>query len=148
MASHLSQISCGLVMAAVGIGMLLVGCKVERVECDRPGDLCRISTDYRLYTKVDELRVRDIASHQYVARSKGRGQTVLVDRAGHEHVVGFTFEADARARYDALFAFLTGDAPRVEVVTGPWAAAKWTGALFLVVLAPLGFAFGWGRRRR
>lgn len=135
-------------MTAFGLGMLVVGCKVERVECDRSDDLCRISTDYSLYTAVDELRISDIASHQFVPRSKGRGQTVLLDRAGTEHVVAFTSEADARARYDALYAFLTGDAPGVEVVTGPWTAAKWTGALVLVFLAPLGFAYGWGRRRR
>ena len=39
-------------------------------------------------------------------------------------MVAFTFEADARARYDAPYAFLTGDAPRVEVVTGPWSSAS------------------------
>lgn len=142
MASVLSRVTCGLVLSGVGVGGVLIGVRVEQIACDRAADLCTVSMDYGVYARTQALKISEIVEHPYVPRSKRRGYTELVDRAGNRLEVAATFDEEAEARHAKIAAFLTGDAPQLRVVTGPSRLYVWFGVL-MTLIGLCGFKTGW-----
>ena len=133
MSPRLRRLAGSAILAVLGLVLLGAGLAREQFIANAPpppapsppASWSKRQPTFRSPRSPSPLR----AQRQPRRRSR---RDLLVDRAGRQLRVAVDAEAAARARYDALHAFLVGDAAAVDVTTGP----SW----WLVVLGALALA--------
>lgn len=134
-----------VILVVAGLVCFGIGLEREHVDCARARGTCTITAGPPQLERRFEVALAEIRGHEFVEERgrSPRGHTIVLDQEGRALRLGAGPLGEARARHDALAAFLGGRGDSLQLTTGP----SWTLiGLGLALLVATPFAVRDGRR--